>query len=82
MEISQKTKNRTIIRSRNLTPGHLSRENHDSKRHIYSNVHCSTVFDSQDMGNNLNVYRQRSGSRRCGTYTHWNITQPLKGTKY
>ena len=30
-------------------------------------------------GNNLNVHPQRSGSRRCGTYTQWNITQPLKG---
>ena len=24
----------------------------------------------------------RSGSRRCGTYTQWNIAQPLKGMKY
>ena len=22
-----------------------------------------------------------NGSRRCGTYTQWNITQPLKGVK-
>ena len=28
-----------------------------------------------------NVHRQRSGSRRGGTYTQWNITQPLKGKK-
>ena len=27
----------------------------------------------------LNVHRQKSGSRRYGTYTQWNITQPLKG---
>ena len=33
-------------------------------------------------GNNLNVHQQRSGSRRCGTYTQWNITQPSKRTKY
>jgi len=33
-------------------------------------------------GNNLNIHRQRSGSRRGGTYTQWNITQPLKRTKY
>ena len=33
-------------------------------------------------GNNLNVHRKRSGSRRCGTYTQWNITQPLKRMKY
>ena len=29
--------------------GHLSRENHDSQRHMYSNVHCSTICNSQDM---------------------------------
>lgn len=29
-------------------------------------------------GNNLNVHRQRTGSRRCGTCTQWNMTQPLK----
>ena len=28
---------------------HLSRENHDSQRHTYSNIHCSTIFNSQDM---------------------------------
>ena len=27
----------------------LSGENHNSKRHMYPNVHCSTVYDSQDM---------------------------------
>ena len=29
-------------------------------------------------GNNLNVHRQRSGSRRGGTYTQWNMTQTFK----
>uniref|UniRef100_A0A4X1V1V2 Reverse transcriptase domain-containing protein n=1 Tax=Sus scrofa TaxID=9823 RepID=A0A4X1V1V2_PIG len=28
---------------------HLSRENHDFKRHMYSSVHCSTICNSQDM---------------------------------
>ena len=79
MEIPQKTKNRITIWSSNPTPGHLSRENHHSKRHMYSSVHCSTIYNSQDMENNLNVNRQRSGSRRCGTYTQLNITQPLRG---
>ena len=35
MEIPQKTKNRTTISSSNPTPVHLSRENHDSQRHMY-----------------------------------------------
>ena len=40
---------RTTIRSSNPTPGHLPRENHDSQSHMYSNVHCSTIYNSQDM---------------------------------
>ena len=38
MEIPQKTKHRITIWSSNPTPGHLSRENHDSQRHMYSNA--------------------------------------------
>ena len=30
----------------NPTPGHLSRGNHDSKRHMYSNIHYSTICNS------------------------------------
>ena len=44
MEITQKTKNRIILSSNNPTPGHLSGENHDSKRYIYASVHCSTTY--------------------------------------
>ena len=46
MEVSQKTKNRSTIRSCSLTPGRISGENHSSK--CYS-VHCSTIHNSQDM---------------------------------
>ena len=38
-----------LIWSSNLTRGHLSRENHDLQRHMYANVHYSTIYDSQDM---------------------------------
>ena len=50
MEVPQKTKNRTTIRSRNPTPGHISGEKkHNSKRGMHHNVHCSTVYNSQDL---------------------------------
>ena len=49
MESPQETKHRITIRSSNPMPGHLSRENHDSQRHMYSNVQCSTIYNSQDM---------------------------------
>jgi len=49
MEMPQNTKNGIIIWSSNPTSGQLSRENHDSKRHMYSSVHYSTIFNNQDM---------------------------------
>ena len=30
------------------TTGHTPRENHNSKRHMHPNVHCSTIYNSQD----------------------------------
>ena len=45
----KKLKNRVAIWSSNPTPGHISRENHTSKRYMYPNVRCSTTYDSQDM---------------------------------
>ena len=35
--------------TQNLTPWHISRENHNSKRHMYPNIRCSTVYNGQDM---------------------------------
>ena len=49
MDMPQKSKHRTTIWSSNSIPGHLSKENHDSQRHMYSDVHCSTIHNSQDM---------------------------------
>ena len=37
------------IRYRNPIPGHISGENHNSKRYMHPNVHCSTIYNSQDM---------------------------------
>ena len=48
MEVPQKTKNGTTIPS-NLTPGHISRENDNTKRYMHPNVHCNTIYNSQDM---------------------------------
>jgi len=42
--VLRKLKHRITLWSSNPTPGHLSRENHDSQRHLYSDVHCSTIF--------------------------------------
>ena len=42
-------KNRATIWSSNPTPVHISGENHNSKRYMHPNVHCSTIYNSQDM---------------------------------
>ena len=49
VEIPLKTGNRTAICPINPTAGHTHWGNQNCKRHVYSNVHCSTVYNSQDM---------------------------------
>ena len=44
---SLKSKNRTTIWPSNSTPGHIPWENHNSKRDMYHNVHCSTIYNSR-----------------------------------
>ena len=49
MEVPQKTKNGFVIWSRNPTPGDISRENHNLERYMQLYVHCSTIYNRQDM---------------------------------
>ena len=49
MEVPYKTKNRTTVLSCNPTPRHVPQENHNSKRYMHPNVHCSIIHHSQDM---------------------------------
>ena len=46
MEIPKKTKNRE--RYWNPTPGEMSGEKHQ-KGYMHPNIHCNTVYNSQDM---------------------------------
>ena len=46
---SLKTENRVTTWSSNPTPGHISREKYDPKAYMHPKVHCSTVYNSQDM---------------------------------
>ena len=45
----KKTGNRTAIWPRNPTAGHTHWGNQNWKRHVYPSVHCSSVYNSQDM---------------------------------
>ena len=49
VEIPLKTRNRTTIRPSNPTAGHTHQGIQNWKRHMYPNVHRSTVYNSQDM---------------------------------
>ena len=48
-EIPLKTGNRTAIRPRNPNTGNTHWGNQNWKRHVYPNVHSSTVYNRQDM---------------------------------
>ena len=49
MEVPQKTENRITIWYSNLTPGHITRQNYDSKRYMHSYVYGCMILRSQDM---------------------------------
>ena len=49
MEVPQETKNRITTWSSNPTPGHIPRQNYNSKRYMHPYVHSSTTYNSQDM---------------------------------
>ena len=49
MEVPQEAKNIDTILSSNPTPGHICREKHGLKGYMHPNVHCSDVYNSQDM---------------------------------
>ena len=49
MDNTLKTRNKAIIWPSNPITGYIPWENYNWKRHMSSNVHCSTVYNSQDM---------------------------------
>ena len=73
MEVPQNTKERATIGSSNPTPRYISKENknNNSERYMHPNVHCSTIYNSQDMEATEVISR---GINKH-TYTQWNITQ-------
>ena len=51
MGVTKKIKSRTTIWSNNSTSGYLSKENKNTnlKRYMHPSVHCSIIYNSQDM---------------------------------
>ena len=54
---SQKIKNRTVTRSGNFTSEYLPKENKNTNlnRYMHSNVHCSILYNIQDMKVSINT---------------------------
>ena len=55
MEVPQKTKNRVSTRSGSPTPGHISKESHNSKRYT-TPTFTAALFTIAKCGNNLSVH--------------------------
>ena len=54
---------------------------HHLKGYLQPSIHCSTVYNSQDMqatqiSKDRGIYKENV--THTHTHTHWNITQPLK----
>ena len=49
IQVPQKTESRVAIRSINPTPGHIPRQNYNSKRYMHPDVRRSTIYNSQDV---------------------------------
>ena len=72
----KQTKNKTTIQPRNPTTGHIPWENHNSKGHMYISVHCSTIYNSQDMTTYISTDRQMD--KKDMVHTHNGILLRLK----
>ena len=49
IKFAVKTKYRVAIWFSNLSAEHISGENYNSKRYMHPNVHCRTIYNSQDI---------------------------------
>ena len=74
METAEKMKSRATIWRCDPTPKHISGENHNSKRYTYHNIHCSTIYNSQDMkATQMSIKRRRMD--KDVVYVHNGIIQ-------
>ena len=83
IEFPQKIKNRTIIQPRNSTSGIYPKKMktlNSLKRYMHPNVHCSIIYNSQDMGANQ-VSIDAWIKMWYYSSTEENITQLLKKKK-
>ena len=63
------------------TPGHITGENVRLKRYMHPTVHCSTIYNSQDIQTTQTSIDRRTFRRRYSTLIHWNTAQSLKDNK-
>ena len=77
MEIPQNTKHRITIWPAILLLG-IHPEKTTTRKDTCTPMFIAVWYTIARTEHNPNAHRQRSGSKRCGTYMPWNITQLLK----
>ena len=82
IKASLKTKYRVAIWFSNLSLGHISGENHDSKRYMHPNVHCRNIYSSQDIeATQVSINRRMDKEDAVYTHTHTHENGRLLGHK-
>ena len=60
----------------NPTYGHMSYKNHISKRYKHPNIHCCSIYNSQNIkATSAFINRKEDKGDRYGSYRQQNITQ-------
>ena len=71
IKVAMETKYRVAIWFSSLSPGHISGENHDSKRYMHPNVHCRNIYSSQDIeATQVSINRRMDKEDAVYTHTH------------
>ena len=67
---------RATTRSYNATPGHMSRENDNSKRYMQPSVRSSTMYKSQDSEATYMFINRGVDKEDAAHHIQWSIAQP------
>ena len=55
----------------------MANKNEEKTHHLQKHHKCE-ILKKPGHGSNLDAHQQTNGQGSCGTYTPWNITQPIK----
>lgn len=78
MQACQKIKTRTNVQFSNSSPGYLSKgnKNNNLKMYVYPYVHCTFVYNSQDIEATLVSIKEWMDKKIWFVYIQWKFIQP------